>query len=712
MEYVDAPDSALLSVLLGHPRLGVVVTRAVYDADGKITDFVIQRSNSAADRFVPSGLTAGRHLGDLPGGTGARLISQLAGLVSSGGYACLDVPAPTRGPVDGGVPWAVDAGAVGDRVVLLFDDRVDTGGGRERWFRALVESAVDVVQVLDGEGVTRYVSPGASSVLGYPAEQLVGRHALESLDPRDHAVLEDVLHRVTTAPPGTVIEAEARIRHGEGGTRWVHGRIANHLATPGVEGIVVNWRDITVPRELRSKLEYAATHDALTRLPNRSLFTDHLELALAGAQRRPHSRVGVLFCDLDQFKMVNDTLGHAAGDDLLRQVAHRLRQVVRPGDTVARFGGDEFAVLCADLSSERTAAGLAWRVQRAVAGTYALAGAEQEVFVGASLGVSVSTGQRPSAEEMLREADTALYEAKRRGRGRVQLFSKQLRDWVTDRVQLEADLRRALEAGEFTVHYQPKLDLRHDEVTEAEALLRWRHPVRGLLPPSAFLPLAEETGLIVPIGAWVLRTAVAQVARWRREGLDLGVCINFSARELTHPALLEKLDDAVSECGVDTGKLNLEITESAAASNLDATITSVTAIRDRGGHVSLDDFGTGYSSLTWLQKIPIDTLKLDQSFVRRLGQHPTTTAIVEGVLHLGHALGLATIGEGVESAMQLGQLNELGCDYAQGYFIGHPDAEPVVAGGPWPPRRRVEDTRAEDDRAGDKRAGDDKDELG
>jgi EAL domain-containing protein (putative c-di-GMP-specific phosphodiesterase class I) len=273
----------------------------------------------------------------------------------------------------------------------------------------------------------------------------------------------------------------------------------------------------------------------------------------------------------------------------------------------------------------------------------------------------------------------------------VQLFSKQLREWVTDRVRLEADLRRALEAGEFVVHYQPKLDLHQDEVTEAEALLRWQHPERGLLPPAAFLPLAEETGLIVPIGTWVLRTAVEQVAEWRGHGLDLGICVNFSAQELTRPALLEEIDDATSAAGIDAAKLNVEITESAAAVNLDATIASVTAIRERGGHVSLDDFGTGYSSLTWLQKIPIDALKLDRSFVRRLGEHSQTTAIVEGILHLGRALGLATIGEGVESDGQLGQLNELGCDYAQGFLIGHPVPDLVAAGEAWPPRRRAGD---------------------
>jgi diguanylate cyclase (GGDEF)-like protein len=486
-----------------------------------------------------------------------------------------------------------------------------------------------------------------------------------------------------------VLEAEVRVRRGEGETRWVHGRATNHLDTPGLGAIVVNWRDITVPRELRSKLEYAATHDPLTGLPNRSLFADHLELALAGTSRRPQSRVGVLFCDLDQFKSVNDTLGHAAGDDLLRQVAQRLRQVVRPGDTVARFGGDEFAVLCPDLSSERTAAGLAWRVQHAVAGAYQLAGAHREIFVGASLGVSVSMGRRPVADELLREADTALYEAKRRGRGRVQLYSKELRDSVTDRSRLENDLRRALERDELVLHFQPKLDLHNDLVADAEALLRWQHPQRGLLLPAAFLPVAEEAGLMIPIGAWVLRTAVARVAAWAQAGRPLGVCINLSAPELTRPTLLEELDQVTAEHGVDPARLNVEITEGAAAKDLDATISRVGAIRDRGAHVSLDDFGTGYSSLSWLQRIPVDMLKLDQSFIQPLGEHPRTTAIVEAVLQLGRAIGLATIGEGVETGEQLDRLNRLGCDFAQGFYIGPPVPDPVaVTAAPWQTHNR------------------------
>jgi diguanylate cyclase (GGDEF)-like protein/PAS domain S-box-containing protein len=669
MPELEPADVALLKALAVHPAHGAVVAHAVRDADGTVRDFVIERVTEAAARLLGPGLDPGVAIGGLAGGRGGELLPELIRLVTEGGWAQLRL-APGTNPEE---RVAVDVIGVGDHVVCLLDPGWTRGLAlQERGFRALVESAVDVIEVIEPTGVIRYISPGARAVLGYPPQQLLGRHFRVKIDPRDRALVQDAFDRSLAARPGEIVEVEFRVRHGEDEVRWVHGRGTNHLATPGVNGIVVNWRDVTVPLELRSRLEYAATHDALTGLANRSLFVDHLELALASAARHAGSRVAVLFCDLDRFKMVNDSLGHAAGDAMLRQLGARLRETVRPGDTVARFGGDEFAVLCPELVDDAQAGGLAERIKVAVEAPYRLDGGPQDLLVGTSVGVALSAQSPQDAEQLLREADTALYEAKRRGRNRVELFSGRLSDKLTDRLRLESDLRRALESGQLTLLYQPKLHLRENKVFSAEALLRWNHPERGLLLPAAFLPLAEETGLLTRIGEWVLRTAAGQVAAWASSGLDLGVQINFSDQELNDPEMLPLIAETLAKTSIDPAKLEVEITERAAAADLATTIETVRSVRAGGTHVSLDDFGTGYCSLTWLQQIPVDAVKLDQTFILRLGEHPRSTAIVESVLHLGAALGLGTVAEGVETAAQLEQLRQLGCDAAQGFHIGRP----------------------------------------
>jgi diguanylate cyclase (GGDEF)-like protein/PAS domain S-box-containing protein len=670
MAELDGTDTALLEALNSHPAHGAVVVHAVHDPDGTVSDFVIERATEAAARLLGPGLDPGVPISRLAGGRGRELLPELTRLLTEGGWAHLRL-APGSDPPEQRID--VDVMAVDHRVVCL----LDPGATRplalqERGFRALVESAVDVIEVIEPSGVIRYVSPGGGAILGYPPERLFGRHFRAKIDPRDVAMVQEAFDRTLAAPPGEVVEAEFRVRHGEEEFRWVHARASNHLQTPGVNAIVVNWRDVTVPLELRSRLEYAATHDALTGLANRSLFVDHLDLALATAARHAGSRVAVLFCDLDRFKMVNDSLGHPAGDALLRQVGERLREAVRPGDTVARLGGDEFAVLCPELVDDGQAAGLAARVMTAVEGPYRLEGGPQDLLVGTSVGVAVSTHPPQAADKLLSEADAALYEAKRRGRNRVELFSGRLSDSVTNRLRLESDLRRALESGQLVLQYQPKLDLHENKVFSAEALLRWDHPEQGLLLPSAFLPLAEEIGLLGPIGEWVLRSAAAQVAVWARHGLDMSVQINFSNRELNDPGMLPLMEQTLAAWAIDAGKLEVEITERAAAADLARTIETVRALRARGSHVALDDFGTGYCSLTWLQQIPVDTVKLDQTFTLRLGEHARSTAIVESVLRLSAALGLITVAEGVETADQLEQLRTLGCDAAQGFHIGRP----------------------------------------
>jgi diguanylate cyclase (GGDEF)-like protein/PAS domain S-box-containing protein len=663
----DEADTALLAVLGTHPAHGGVVFRTVLDGDGAVGDFVVERVTGAAGRLLAPELAPGTLVSQVAERLGRDLVGELAQVVTDGGWSQIGLPAgndPQR-------PVAVDAGGVGERVAGLLAPGAETPMVQERGFRALVESAVDVIHVVEPSGITRYISPGAAAVLGYSPDVLVGRHFRVMVDPRDRAAAEDAFAQVLAAPPGAVVEAEVRVRSGDDQVRWVHGRGSNHLQTPGVHAMVLNWRDVTVPMELRSRLEYAATHDTLTGLANRSLFIDHLELALATAARHTDSQVAVLFCDLDRFKLINDSLGHAAGDALLREVGHRLREVVRPGDTVARFGGDEFAVLCPALTHADQAGHVAERVVAAVAGPFRLEEGPTDFLAGTSVGVALSDSPPRSAEPMMREADTALYEAKRRGGGQVQVFSGRLSEAVSHRLRLEDDLRRALVGDRLLLLYQPKLNLRQNKVFSAEALLRWDHPERGLLAPAEFLPLAEETGLLLPIAVWVLRTAARQIAAWARSGFGLAVQINFSDRELNDAGMFQLIESTLADTGIDPSKLEIEITERAAAADLARTIETVRAVRAHGMHVSLDDFGTGFCSLTWLQQIPVDAVKLDQSFTMRLGE-PASTAIVQSVLQLSSALGLSTVAEGVETAEQLAQLREMGCDAAQGFYIGVP----------------------------------------
>lgn len=455
--------------------------------------------------------------------------------------------------------------------------------------------------------------------------------------------------------------------------------------------MVVHLAAIAIDRKrFETKLAHQAHHDPLTGLPNRVLFLEFLVLALARA-RRYRSQVAVLFMDLDRFKVVNDSLGHDAGDELLVGLSERLRSVLRPGDTVARFGGDEFVILCEDLSgpeAKQQAVEVAERLLDVIQQPFHLDGDEH--FLSASIGIALAVTGDDRPEALLRDADAAMYRAKDRGKGRWELFDETMRVTAMVRLETENALHRAIDRGEFRLFYQPVMSIADGSCTGVEALVRWQYPNRGLVAPHEFIQLAEETGLVIPLGGWVLSEACRQAARWHAERLDndpFQVAVNLSARQLAHPDLVDSVDRALKATGADPSWLCLEITESVLMDDVDATIGAVKRLKGLGVDLAIDDFGTGYSSLGYLKRFPVDLVKVDRSFVDGLGSDPEDSAIVAAVVSLGHALGLRVVAEGVETEQQLSELVALECDLAQGYFFAPPqpavDIEDLVLG----PRR-------------------------
>jgi diguanylate cyclase (GGDEF)-like protein len=423
----------------------------------------------------------------------------------------------------------------------------------------------------------------------------------------------------------------------------------------------------------QEQLWHEQFHDPLTGLPNRALFRDRLEHALARADRQIEP-VGVLVLDIDNFKVVNDSLGHAQGDQLLLAVAARLRSCLRLGDTAARLGGDEFTVLVEDVSDLDELTAVAERIAEALRLPVRLDG--RQVVTSASIGLAVSGSRNKSAEALLRDADLAMYRAKAKGKARWELFDDTLEVQAMERLDVETDLRRALEREEFRVYYQPIVSLADGHIVELEALVRWQHPERGLVPPDAFIPVAEETGLIVPLGQWVLEQACRQARTWQDAssagGTPLVMSVNLSARQFQQPTLLADIERAVRQSGLDPRTLKLEITESVVMQDVESTLTTLRALKALGIQLAIDDFGTGYSSLTYLKRFPLDTLKIDRSFVDGLGQDVQDTAIVRSVVALAKTLNLSVTGEGVETVEQRMHLKQLGCDLAQGYMFARP----------------------------------------
>jgi diguanylate cyclase (GGDEF)-like protein/PAS domain S-box-containing protein len=560
---------------------------------------------------------------------------------------------------------AVQVGLALDREALTATFHARRSEAR---FQTLVQNASDIILIARPDTTITYQTPSAQTILGYEPGSLEGERFTTLLHPDD---VEQALAVYTAVAfrAGTPVTAQWRVQHRSGS--WCHVEVVanNLLSDPTVEGIVLTMRDVSERKSLEEELKHQAFHDALSGLANRALFTDRLEHASARAARSRTS-LAVLFLDLDDFKLVNDSLGHAAGDEMLVEVAERLIRSLRVGDTAARFGGDEFAVLLEETSGPDEACRLAERIIEELRAPMKIA--DREIQIRASVGIALSAAGAEAPGDLLQAADVAMYAAKGRGKGRYEVYHPALQVAITERLEWSAELQRAVDNREFVVYYQPIVSLDGDKTVGVEALVRWRHPERGLLLPAEFISLAEETGLIIPLGRWVLREACQQARQWQLShplASRLRLSVNISARHFQHDGLVEDVSSALELAGLDAEHLVLEITESVLVQDADAVVARMLALKLLGVSFAIDDFGTGYSSLSYLKRFPIDILKVDKSFVDGVGESPENGALAEAIVQLGNTLHLETVAEGIEEARQVEGLRALGCQFGQGFYF-------------------------------------------
>jgi diguanylate cyclase (GGDEF)-like protein/PAS domain S-box-containing protein len=551
----------------------------------------------------------------------------------------------------------------------------------EARFTALVQHSSDVITIVDPDGTIRYASPSMSTVLGHDPNKLVSTSLFALMHPDDVPGATQFLgelarySRSRTNPRSALgtLKREWRIAHANGDWMTVDNVGTNLLAESVIGGLVLNSRDVTEQSVMKEQYMHQAFHDPLTDLANRSLFLYQVSHALTRAARKSYP-VSVLFLDLDNFKTVNDSLGHAAGDRLLVEAARRLSLCVRDCDLIARLGGDEFALLVEDAMQESDVRVIADRIATTLANPFVLGG--KEVFVSASIGLSRSVAGETS-DELVRNADVAMYVAKTRGKGQCVVFEPQMHTAALERLVVEADLRRAIEHEEFFLQYQPIVLLATGEVIGAEALVRWCCRDRGTVPPGVFIPIAEETGMITAIGKWVLRRACRMAQQWVTErGHPMRITVNLSGRQLQEPGIVDDVRDALAESGLDPRHLVLEITESMLMHNTELALARLTALKALGVSLAIDDFGTGYSSLSYLQRYPIDILKIDKAFVDVIDKGGEGPVLANAIVALGKTLRMNTVAEGIESEAQREHLLALGCELGQGYLFARPlDAE-------------------------------------
>jgi diguanylate cyclase (GGDEF)-like protein/PAS domain S-box-containing protein len=545
----------------------------------------------------------------------------------------------------------------------------------EERIRALVEHSSDVVSVLGTDLRVRWQAASVRRLLGIEPGSLTGAPIASIVHPEDQALFEAFLsasldgHAPSTLP--------ARFRHADG--RWcdVETVAENRFGDPAIEGLVLNMRDISERKAFEDELRHAAFHDALTGLANRALFENRLSHALASGLRdsRP---LAVLFLDVDDFKTINDSLGHRAGDELLTGVAARLDSLVRPTDTAARLGGDEFAVLLDGVQNRDEAQEIATRILEALTEQFVIE--DRVLNITASIGIALVDSSL-DADAVLRNADMAMYAAKANGKNSVHAFEEAMHERVLERLELRNELPRALAQQEFELKYQPIVSLDGGRIMGVEALVRWRHPERGLIAPDMFIGLAEETGLIVPLGQWVLEEACSQVRGWELsvpQAESLYVSVNVSIRQLQEPGFSEIVADALTRTGLDPRMLVLEITEGRLAEYRETTLTALQSVKRLGVRIAVDDFGTGYSALSHIQRFPIDILKIDKSFVDHLHLDPQAASLVRGIINLGESLELDVIAEGIEEFEQAECLREMRSPLGQGFLFSRPVAPEAV----------------------------------
>jgi diguanylate cyclase (GGDEF)-like protein/PAS domain S-box-containing protein len=611
--------------------------------------------------------------------TGPSLLHATLGVPSTQSLVLVALPA--RGPAREAAVVAMDLapstrtiaslGSLAKTMALALE-RLDVGEvmlerRSERRLRLMLQYASDVICILDHDLTIVHVTPAVEPIVGMPAPELLGMNWLDVVTESDRDAAIDLVSR---AQGGRPARGEVRLNSEDGHTRHVDA-VVTHVIDEDLMGFVVTCHDVTERHELEEQLTHQAFHDALTGLANRALFRDRLGHAMARARADSY---GVLFVDLDDFKTVNDSLGHAAGDTLLREMTNRLRGCLRDGDTAARLGGDEFAILLEDVEDDNRCEIIAQRLLEALAVPFDIDGTE--VTTGASIGIAIGRGGPAAPEDLMRNADLALYDAKNHGKNRYAVFAPTMHEAALARLSLTSDLRHAIERDEITVYYQPLVDLESGIISGLEALARWEHPEHGMLQPGQFIALAEETGLIIPLGRKVLRTALFAAVRWQRTHADhqqLHMAVNVSGRQLLDPTIVDDVKSAIKDSGIDPTTVVLEITESVLLPGDTVMVDRLTALSELGVALYIDDFGTGYSSLSYLQMLPVNGLKLAQEFVETLPGGDTESGLVRTIRDLADTLGLSTIvAEGIEKPEQWSSLLSLGYRIGQGFHLAVP----------------------------------------